>query len=145
MKNGNKPYWIQPDFIASHSFNPQVVVIKLGTNDSKAVNWDKKEEFLNDYLSLIKSYQDLESKPTVYICRPVPVYGGGKWGITDEVVKNEIIPLIDSVAKKANVSLIDLYAALSGKPELFPDQVHPNAEGAKLIAEAVFSAIRLKP
>jgi lysophospholipase L1-like esterase len=37
--------------------------------------------------------------------------------------------------------VIDLYAALSGKPEMFPDKIHPNAAGAKVMAEAVEAAI----
>ncbi len=37
--------------------------------------------------------------------------------------------------------MIDLYAALSDKKELFPDKVHPNAEGAKLMAETIARAI----
>jgi|GEM_PF-7005808 len=34
-----------------------------------------------------------------------------------------------------------MYAALKGKKELFPDNLHPNAEGARIMAEKVFKKI----
>ena len=37
--------------------------------------------------------------------------------------------------------MIDLYAALSDRKELFPDKVHPNAQGAALIAATVYHAL----
>ncbi len=144
LKSGNKPYWTEPDFLTSHAFNPQIVVIKLGTNDSKPENWKHKDQFVQDYLNLIKSYHDLGSNPKVFICRPIPAFGFGNFGITDEVIKNEVIPLIDLVAQKAGVPVIDLYDALNWKGDLVPDRVHPNAEGARLIAEAVLEAINPK-
>jgi sialate O-acetylesterase len=45
------------------------------------------------------------------------------------------------VAKQQNVPLIDLYTALSNHPEHFPDTIHPNANGARLMAEEVHKAL----
>jgi len=140
LKKGNKPYWNLRQYKAALAFKPDAVVIKLGTNDSKPGNWKHKAEYVGDYVELVESFQKLDSKPTVWICYPVPAYPG-RWGITDKVMKEEVMPLIDVVAKKTNVKIIDLYSALSGKKELFPDTVHPNAAGAKLMAEAICNAI----
>ncbi|MCF7954318.1 MAG: alpha-galactosidase [Phycisphaerae bacterium] len=140
LKKGNKPYWNLNAYKNALAFKPDAVVIKLGTNDSKPGNWKHKAEYVGDYVELVQSFQKLDSKPTVWICYPVPAYPG-QWGITDKVMKEEVMPLIDVVAKKTNVKIIDLYTALSGKKELFPDTVHPNAAGAKIIAETVCKAI----
>jgi len=140
LKKGNKPYWNLKQYKAALEFKPDLVVIKLGTNDSKPGNWKYKAEYVPDYVELIKSFQKLESKPTVWICYPVPAYPG-RWGITDKVMKEEVMPLIDEVAKKADVKIIDLYSALSDKKQMFPDTVHPNAAGAKLIAETISTVI----
>ena len=51
------------------------------------------------------------------------------------------IPIIQQVAAEKGLPVIDLHTALSGKPELFPDGVHPNAAGAKLMARAVYAAL----
>ncbi|MBE6337125.1 MAG: hypothetical protein E7066_10725 [Lentimicrobiaceae bacterium] len=39
------------------------------------------------------------------------------------------------------VKLIDLQETLYHRPDLMPDALHPNPEGAKLIAQRVYSAI----
>ena len=140
LKKGETPYWDKKALNDAHKFNPDVVIIKLGTNDSKPHNWTHKAEYVSDYIALIESFQELESNPTVWICYPVPAYSG-RWGITDKVMTDDVMPLIDKVAKKANVKIIDLYSALSNKKEMFPDTVHPNSTGAKLMAEKIYLEI----
>ena len=78
--------------------------------------------------------------PKIFLCLPVPVYKT-QWGINEEIVAGEIIPIIKKVAAEKKAEVIDLHATLSGKPELFPDNVHPNVGGARLIAEAVQKAL----
>ena len=142
LKKGDKPYWKLKAYANARDFQPEVVVIKLGTNDSKPRNWKHKEEYVADYVALIESFRKLGSKPVVWLCYPVPAYPG-RWGITDKVMKEEVMPRLDEVAKKSGCKVIDLYSALSDKKEMFPDLVHPNAKGATLIAEAVSSAIKV--
>jgi lysophospholipase L1-like esterase len=144
LKNGNKPYWKLNQFKAAQELQPDIVVIKLGTNDTKPDNWKHKDEYQPDYLEMIAIFQKLESKPKVYICTPAPVVGE-RWGISDKTVREEVIPLIHKIAERAEVSIIDLYSPLKDKPELMPDQVHPNAEGAGIIAKTVAASISDKP
>ena len=140
LRQGDKPYWRQGAYRNALGFKPNVVVIKLGTNDSKPQNWKHKAEYVADYVALVRSFQELESKPMVWVCYPAPAYPG-RWGITDKVMKEEVVPLIDKVSKEAGVRIIDLYAALSNKKEMFPDRVHPNAAGAKVMATTIHGAI----
>jgi acyl-CoA thioesterase I len=136
LKNGDKPYWKQKEFQAATDYAPNIVVIKLGTNDSKPQNWKHKDQFEADLVALATHFASLPTKPKIYLCLPVPVYET-KWGINEPVVKSEVIPIIQKVAKEKNLATIDLYTALSGMPELFPDKIHPNAAGAKLMAETI--------
>ena len=140
LKNGDKPYWKQKEFEAAKALNPNVVIIKLGTNDSKPQNWKHKDEFAADAKALVETFKGLEAKPKVYVCRPVPAFPGN-FGIRDEVIKGEVIPLLDQVAKETGAEVIDLYAALSDKKELFPDKVHPNADGATVMAKTIHKAL----
>ena len=140
LKKGDKPYWKQRAFEQAHAFEPEVVLIKLGTNDSKPQNWKHKKDYVSDYVELIESFRKLESKPEVFICYPVPAYPG-RWGITDKVMKEEVMPRLDEVAKKSGCKVIDLYSALSDKKEMFPDRVHPNGKGATVIAKVIASTI----
>jgi acyl-CoA thioesterase-1 len=140
LKKGDKPYWRQGAYRNALAFKPNLVVIKLGTNDSKPQNWKHKAGYVADYVALIKSFHELESKPKVWVCYPVPAYPG-RWGITDKVMKEEVMPLIDKVADQAEVRIIDLYAALSNRKDMFPDRVHPNAAGAKVMVKTISEAL----
>ncbi|MDF7807744.1 hypothetical protein P4E94_09870 [Pontiellaceae bacterium B12219] len=66
-------------------------------------------------------------------------------GITDQVIKNEVIPMIHDVSSRTDVPIIDLYTALSDQAELFPDTVHPNAAGAAIMAETIAKVITAPP
>jgi acyl-CoA thioesterase I len=140
LKAGNNPYWTTKQFKPAHAFNPDIVVIKLGTNDSKPDNWLHKDAFVSDYIALIENFRSLPSKPVVYICKPVPAYPGN-FKITDVVIREEVMPLIETVAEQASVEKIDLYAALSHRADLFPDKVHPNAAGARIMAETIAAIV----
>lgn len=143
LNQGDLPYTKQNAYKAALKFEPNIVIIKLGTNDSKPQNWKKKDQYVADYVSLIESFQQLPSMPKVYLCYPVPVFED-HWGITENVVKAEVVPLVKEVSEKTKLPVIDLYAALSDQAKCFPDGVHPNADGAKLMAEAVSKALAKK-
>ncbi|MEL6257392.1 MAG: SGNH/GDSL hydrolase family protein, partial [Bacteroidota bacterium] len=65
--------------------------------------------------------------------------------ISNKVVRDEIIPLIDEVVKDAKVELIDLYRPFNQKENLFPDGVHPNAAGAAQMAEHIAKYLENNP
>lgn len=140
LKKGDFPYWNEAKYTEALAWNPDVVIIKLGTNDTKPQNWQHKGDFVSDYVALVKSFQRLPSKPKVYICYPVPVFED-KWGITESIVKEEVIPSLKKVAKKTKAKTIDLYTPFIGKAELTYDGVHPNDAGAALLAKEVHQVL----
>ena len=149
LKKGDLPYWDQKEFKAALDDEPNVVVIALGTNDSKHPtpaatgapdNWKYKADFVHDYDDMIALFHQVNPQVKVYVCTPPPAYPG-QWGINDTTIREEIVPMVRQVAKDTGSAVIDLYKALSGKPRLFPDTVHPNDEGASLIAAAVYHAL----
>jgi acyl-CoA thioesterase-1 len=140
LEKGDKPYLKTLEFNLAHEFKPNIVVILLGTNDTKPINWKYKSNYIKDYIALINSFKRIDSNPNIWICYPVPVYSK-PGSTTDKIIRNEIIPMINIIASQTNVRIIDLYKPLSNKQHLFPDFVHPNAEGAKIIANEVFNAI----
>jgi lysophospholipase L1-like esterase len=91
-------------------------------------------------MDMIDRFRELPAEPRIWICAPVPAYQE-RWGISDERVKDEVIPLVEKVGQKRDVPIIDLYEPLSGKPEMFPDQIHPNAEGAYYMAKEIYVAL----
>ena len=139
LKNGDKPYWDETAYASSGTFDPDVVVVMLGTNDAKPQNWAKEAEFAPNYAELIQHYRALGA--LVYVATPPPVYPPGAFDIPPDVVENEVVPLVHTIATDAGAPLVDVFTALSGKASDFPDTVHPNATGAGLIADAVKAAL----
>jgi lysophospholipase L1-like esterase len=144
LQKGDHPYMKEDMFFDAINWTPDIVIIKLGTNDSKPQNWKYKDEFETDYNKMITSFDTLSSKPKIYLIKPVPVFQT-RWGITDSIVKNEVIPLIIKIAKENELPLIDLYTPFIGKGDLFPDHIHPNAEGAGEMAKIIYEHLTGKP
>lgn len=141
LKKGDYPYWKEAKYQEVLGWQPDVVVIKLGTNDSKPQNWQHKADFKKDYVALIKSFKKLPSHPKVYICKPMPAYYQS-FNISPEVIQKEMLPLIEAIAKKTKVKVIDLYTPMVGQNDLAPDGIHPTAAGTAILADEVFRAIR---
>ncbi len=141
LKKGDRPYWNEAWFAESQQWNPDIVVLKLGTNDSKPQNWKYGEEFESDLREMILAYKNLPSKPKVYVCYPIWVVDE-RMNIRESVIATEIIPTIYKVATELNVSIIDLHPTLYGMPHLIPDGVHPNELGYVLIAKDVYDRIK---
>lgn len=141
QKNGDKPYWSLDAFKDVSAFNPQIVVVKLGTNDTKPQNWHGVDPYRIDLLALLNHFKALPEKPQVFLCTPVPVHKDA-FGIREEVVGGEVVPTVKQTAEKTETPLIDLYTALQDAGDDFPDGVHPNASGARKIAETVAKSIK---
>ncbi|HYC87436.1 MAG TPA: GDSL-type esterase/lipase family protein [Chryseosolibacter sp.] len=141
LKKGDHPYWQEEKYQIALAWQPDIVIIKLGTNDSKPQNWIYADEFETDFKDLIHSFKDLPGKHRIFLCTPIPVFRES-WGISARIVEEEIVPLIEKIARAERVGLIDLYRAIRQKPELAPDGVHPNADGAGVIAQEIFKIVR---
>lgn len=141
LKKGHNPYWQQAAFQEAQNFSPDLVIIHLGLNDTDPRNWPRfRDEFNADYKELIDTFEKRGAK--LWICRLTPIFpthprfkSGTRdwfWQIQQEIKR---------VASTSNVGLIDLHTPLYRRPDLFPDALHPTAEGATIIAKTVYSAI----
>jgi lysophospholipase L1-like esterase len=149
LKNGDRPYWKEQAFEDAKAYQPDIVTIKLGTNDSKPVNWDTHAvEFEGDLRDMIHTFQTLESNPRIYLCFPVwantldvkPPFSPTQ--IRQEIIAGQIIPIIQKIADETGVGIIDLQTTLYGQPQLLPDRIHPNALGQSLIAKTIYDRIK---
>ena len=133
------------------AFQPDIVTIKLGTNDTKRRKGDDPENkakfddaFRAASLGLIEFLQGLESKPSIYLCYPVPVFED-KWGIHEKGIVEDVIPALKKIAAEKSLPLIDLYRVMEGKGALVPDGIHPNGVAYKMLAETIAAAIASDP
>lgn len=144
LSKGHRPYIEQQAYRDALAFTPDLVVIHLGLNDTDPRNWpNHRDEFIGDYLRLIDSYKDSQgNKPKVWICRMTPIFNHHprfKSGTRDWFW--QIQEAIETVAQNSQATLINLHSPLYSHPNLFADALHPDAEGAGIIARTVFSAI----
>ncbi len=73
LKKGDKPYWKEKAFTQAADFAPNIVVIKLGTNDTKPQNWKHKAEFEADARAMVRHFKELAGKPKVFVALPAAV------------------------------------------------------------------------
>ena len=143
LYKGHRPYITLPEFHQALDFKPDWVVIHLGLNDTDPRNWpDWKEEFIPNYRALIDSFRVVNPEARILVCRMTPIFdrhprfqsGTRDW-------HGQVQKAIEQVAQGAGAQLIDLHTPLYSRPDLFPDALHPNAEGARILAQTVYRAL----
>jgi lysophospholipase L1-like esterase len=135
------PYMNTSLFQNALDYEPNIVVIMLGTNDAQPNLEMYNASFVADYMKLVSAFQALTHKPKIWLVLPPPIFSNQSGKIDPEYFKLTIIPNIKEVAVEMNLPLIDVYAALFNHPDYFPDGVHPSLEAAKIIASTVYEAI----
>ncbi|MCB1179805.1 MAG: hypothetical protein KDK36_19670 [Leptospiraceae bacterium] len=142
LRKGDIPYWKEDEFMEALQFAPDIIIIKFGTNDSKTIHWNAKayKENYNDFITIFKKiYPEIK----IYIALPIPAFKK-IWNIQPEVIDKEIPPILEEISEKENVGLINLYSVLLPYEEYFFDKIHPDARGAKLIAETIAEKLKEK-
>ena len=140
LLNSWKPYMDQPEFQSAKAFEPNIVVIMLGTNDDLMELHQYNESFEHDYSELITSFQQLESKPHIWIATSPPIFSNSS-DLSPTYLTDTIVPMTEDLANKMNLPIIDVYSAFGNRSDYFIDGVHPNSQGAMLIATEVYDSI----
>ena len=137
--NASKPYINQTAFQDAKDFQPQVVIIMLGTNDAKWESYRHVGSFPDDFTELIDEYDALPEDQQIWIVTPPPIYNNSL-GLYNTYLEQGVLPGIEQVADDLDLPTIDVNTALSD-PEYFIDGVHPNLDGAEVIASTISDAI----
>ena len=142
IENGDLPYTKTRLFRKSLAWNPDVVLLMFGTNDSKPQNWNA-EAYKRDMERLIDAYRAMGSR--VFLLLPLPVFpvnGAVKFDISAAVLEGEILPICRTLSAQDHVTMIDTRSAFTGRAELFTDGVHPNQQGAETLANIIYQKIQ---
>ena len=162
LNKGDLPYMKEVAWADAQAFKADVVVIKLGTNDSKPQNWQHRAEFQQDLEQMIltlrpdlaqpaktakkgkkakKAHTVAPQKPRIILCTPIPSLKPS-WDISESVIANEIIPIQQEVAKKYGLQVVDLHTLFTGDGAgMLDDGIHPDGKGARRLAELIAKAI----
>lgn len=145
LNKGDYPYMKEQAWRDALDFNPNIVVIKLGTNDSKSHNWQYGSEFARDMQQMIDSLKQLPARPKIYLVYPLvasnKVTSAGQ--IDNTVIEADIMPIIRKLAKKNKCVLVDIRERIVAKPEFMQrDGIHPTDKGAAEMAKAIAEVIK---
>ncbi len=143
LKKSYRPYWNLDEFTKALKFKPDIVVIHLGLNDTDPRSWARfRDEFIRDYIDLIDTFKTVNPKAEVKICRMTPIFTGHKrFKSSTREWFWQIQEAIETIAKIKQIELIDLHTPLYRRPDLFPDNLHPNVEGTEILAKTVYQII----
>ena len=160
LNKGDYPYMNELAWQDAQAFKPDVVIIKLGTNDSKPENWQYGAEFRQDLEQMIltlrpdlaqpigkkakksKKAAPQSAKPQIILCTPIPAFKS-TWNISDAVITNEIIPIQQDVAKKYGLQVIDLHTLYANDGDkMLDDGIHPDGKGAHRMAEIIAKELK---
>lgn len=158
LNKGDRPYMKEMAWRDALAFRPDVVVIKLGTNDSKPQNWQHSAEFKQDLVQMItelcpelgqlpknkkkRAKALAEVKTKIFLCTPIPAFKS-TWNINDSVIVNGVIPIQQEVAKEYGLQVIDLHTLFGNDSNMMvADGIHPNERGARRMAEIIADALK---
>jgi acyl-CoA thioesterase-1 len=149
QKKGDVPYWNCSEFYNVFAFKPDIIIMKLGTNDirprmddSNVNNWNAVN-FSKDYQAMIDTFNTIYSKPKIFLCFPTPINKNiYNWNDGDSALRASVIPAIQKIGEVNNLPIIDLYTQMTNQPENFLDGIHPNEKGTRIMAEYIAEAIK---
>lgn len=81
------------------------------------------------------------------VCYPPPIWEGHPYGTTfenshnDSILMTKIIPAIDTVVTETGAILIDFHTPFVDSIQYFPDKLHPNMDGQRIMAEILYDTI----
>ncbi len=142
LNKGDYPYMNEKAWQDALAFQPDVVIIKLGTNDSKPQNWKYAADFGQDLEKMIHALNNGARKTKIFLCTPIKAFKPS-WDISDDVIVHDIIPIQRKVARKYGLQVIDLHTLFGDDAELVqPDGIHPNEKGVERISEIIAKELK---
>ncbi|TDW96925.1 DUF5703 domain-containing protein [Dinghuibacter silviterrae] len=138
LRKGDLPYASTAGYREALAWNPDIVIIDLGGNDAKLINRVHLDEFKADAEAMIRSFQ---AHARVILLDPLPSFETDSTGIWDPVIRGQVIPLLEQAAFDTHCELLDLHSLMIDHGDWMLDRVHPNVEGATLMARRVYEDI----
>ena len=122
----------------SIAYNPDVIIIGLGTNDLDTSRWKSNREYVDQYIDLIDDYMALEHKPMVFVTTAMKRTDDGT-GVKQMRTVENLIPLQKMVADAVGGQVIDTYTYMLDyfNTTYIADKLHPNTKGYKILGEFI--------
>lgn len=137
-RGSNEPYRDTPSFTAATRFEPQLVVLMLGTNDAQFANAAARETLAGDLRDLVEHFRGLGAE--VFVGDPPPAFPPVA-EIDFEALQQVVRPTIRRVTAEIGAPQVDFLGPLAEARGGFHDGLHPTAEVAEQLAQIAFAAV----
>ncbi len=140
----------------SNKFDPDIVIILLGTNDARAMYSDADaDSFRTKLTELVEHYLDMQSSPEVYIVSSISVMHYDQKKLAESAsfepreprLKKYILPMQHEVAHYLNCKFLnaydDLYKTFTEEDSFASDKLHPNNYGYLTLAQYIAKNLEL--
>ena len=145
--NEKRGFRYMPEHKAALEWKPDIVICNLGINDNgeyikEYTGGRKRGQFVHDYMTLLADYVQQSPKPKFYIWTKLsPLTEGQRFYRSPEpfLMQRDL----EEVARMTRARGIDMQEPLRESMDLIfaKDKIHPDAGGARTIAEATFKAL----
>ena len=132
---------------AALEWGPDIVICNLGINDNGEYIKEyrggrRRGQFCEDYVAMLSDYVKDGRNPKLFIwTKLAPLAAGQRFyrSVEPFLMQTDL----ENVARKMNARGIDMQTPLRDNMEKIfaKDKIHPDAEGARIIAETTFKAI----
>ncbi len=152
QKAADYPYWTNPYYSEVKRLKPDVVIIELGINDTKPVNWtsDSPVRFKQNLKDMVNDLSTAsEVKPIIYLVapcykqtnfvEPAGIYFNGT------TIQNQIAPIVREVAREMNLETMDFFEMTFERTFLYYDDAHPSEYGAGVLADYAMKVMKKLP
>ncbi|MBF0776943.1 esterase [Streptococcus azizii] len=139
QSSSDYPYLQEKNGQLSLESEAAIVIIMIGSNDSRPLYWDK-ERFMQEYGELVDRYRHMPSQPDIYLLVP-PYVPTSRFGLNNDIIRTELQEIIPSIAEDKGVEWINLYPLTEGRLDYYSDGLHLNLLGNQLVADTVYAAI----
>ena len=124
-ENGDKPYTESKQFKLSLEYDADILVIMLGSNDTKPQNWSGVHDFITEYGAIVDAYLQNNPDLRVIICTPAQAFypdskssGTTNFDIQPEYV-SQIRNYLCTYALSHKFEVVDIYDLTANHPEWF--------------------------
>lgn len=137
--DGDYPYVSTGVYNESKNFLPDIVLIKLGTNDTKPQNWKNKKYFMHEYQTLIDTYRSLDSHPQIILLTPIRCFLTENNTINPHIIEEEVCSVVEQLAYNNGLGIINLHNLFGNQwnQVIMPDRLHPSSIGTGMIARKI--------
>ena len=139
LSTSDYPYLQEKNAQSSLQSDADIVIIMIGSNDSRAAYWNK-EQFIKEYRAFAEAYLQMASQPEVFLVAP-PHVPTSRFGLNNDIVRDELQAIVAETAADLGVHFVNLSPITEGKMDYYSDGLHLTPLGNQVIAQEIFSAL----